>query len=558
MSEHHQSYKNRAPGTSREYFSAINVLCRHLHGILLLMVLFVGSSGSVYGDSTGCDLRLYNGKILTMNATGTLASSVGIAGGRFLFVDNPSRRQKKCRQKIDLKGHTVVPGLIDSHIHFLRDARKPGHDVRTVESAFTLAELYAVLAKAAAETPADSFLVAIGGFNHRQFAEKRMPTADELDAAVPGHPVYIQGGGSAMGAANSMAMTFFSHHGIRFPDDGVISSRLFAAVARALASRQNVAQGLRETRRLMLAANRTGLTTIVDQGGTPSQYNPESHYDAIVALWRKGQLTTRMRLSLLSYDTEQPGLLEERLRNNFMGFGDEMLKISGVGEQIIRYRGMFTDAPADGGALLKSKLLHIAEKGWTYTQHSSSLEQNRAHIQVMSEVAQSFPLQDLHWTLAHVFKIGEQELAALKQLGVGVTVQDQSYLSGAGPASGPPFRRILDAGVRAGAGTDARGGGPLSPWLSIYYMITGMNSGGKLINEGQTISRMEALRLYTRGNAWVLKEPDLGSIAVGNKADLAVLNTDFTTVTDQQVRRIESILTVVGGNIVYQQPGMLQ
>ncbi len=506
----------------------------------------------IIADSPHCDLLLHNADIVSMDANNEKYTTVGIGNGQILYVDNRSHEDIQCDREIDLNGQTVIPGLIDTHIHFLRDAAFPGYDVRSIETAGSIADLQSAFAEAAQNSPANSFLVAKGGFNHRQFAEDRMPTSAELDAAVPDHPVYIQEGFRGLGSANTLAMEIFRTGGIRFPEDGVISSRLFGSVEKVLRAGQTKEDKIRETRRLMEQAGRWGLTTIVDQGDAPNGYNPNTHYDSIIELWRRKQMPIRVRLSLLSYDTDDSFLLEERLRNNFMGFGDGMLKVAGVGEHIVRYPGLFSSAPPDGGALLTRKMQHIAEKGWTYTQHSSSLEQNRSHADIMARVNKQIPLSNLHWSLAHAFSIGDTELSALRELGVGITLQNHSYLAGKGPEAGPPYRRILDSGVKAGGGTDARGVSPMNPWFSIYYMVTGKNSAGKLVNTGQTITREEALRLYTRNNAWFIKEEsDLGSIEVGKSADMVVLNKDYFSISEEEIRSLKSLLTIVNGEITY-------
>ncbi len=509
-------------------------------------------STGAFADTNRCDLLPHNANVVTMNGKDEKYRSVGIADGRFLFVDNRSHRSVKCDREIDLKGKTVIPGLIDSHIHFLRDAAFPGYDVRNIETATSIADVQRIMSVAAHDAPAGSFLVAKGGFNHRQFVEDRMPTAKELDVAATDRPVYIQEGFSGLGSANTPAMAYFSEKGIRFPADGVISSRLFGAVEKALRSTQTTQDKLRETRRLMEQASRWGLTTIVDQGDAPNGYNPDTHYDSIIALWRRKQLPIRVRLSLLSYDDDNSYLLEERLRNNFMGFGDGKLKIVGVGEHIVTYPGLFSSAPPDGGALLLRKALDIAEKRWTYTQHSSSLEQNQSHACIMAKVNENISIEKLHWSLAHAFNIDEPELKSLSELGVGVTLQNHAYLAGEGPAAGPPYRRILDSGVKAGGGTDARGVSPMNPWMSIYYMVTGKNSSGDLINAGQTIERDEALRMYTRDNGWFIKEGSaLGSIEAGKSADLVVLSGDYFIMPEDEIRGLKSLLTIVDGEIVH-------
>lgn len=525
-------------------------------GVIFVMLLILQMPASAESKSLArtfsCELLLYNGKILTMDRNATVATSVGINNGLIEFVGDNKSKKQACLKQINLHGKTVIPGLIDSHIHFLRDANLPGHDVRLVETAFSFSDLKSVLIAAAAKTPKGEFLTVIGGFNRQQFKEKRMPTAQELDEVTPYHPVYLQEGFSGLASANSLAMALFRKHELFYPKDGVISSRLFDESVAAIGATHNFARTVRSTWRLMHDASVWGLTTIVDQGGPPDSYNPETHYDPVLVLWRRHDMPIRIRLSFLTYDTADTFALEQRLANNYMGFGDDMLKVAGVGEHIIRYPGFFFRAPEDGGELLKKKMLSIASKGWAFTQHSSSLAQNKIHTAKMAEVAEQYPLADLRWSIAHASNIEEQQLKVLKRIGVGVTVQNHSYLSGSKPNAGPPYRRILRAGVKAGGGTDARGVSPMNPWLSIYYMVTGKNSAGKLINQGETISRMEALRLYTIENAWFLKEDQqLGSVEAGKRADLVVLDADYLTVAADDIRKLKSVLTLVGGSIVY-------
>jgi predicted amidohydrolase YtcJ len=173
----------------------------------------------------------------------------------------------------------------------------------------------------------------------------------------------------------------------------------------------------------------------------------------------------------------------------------------------------------------------------------------RLHLKAFRSIADDYPIRDLRWSLLHLQSIDSPRLKLLMDLGAGASAQTWTYLSAAG---GPPFRRILDSGIHSGVSTDSTNVSALDPWLSLFYMTTGRNAAGTLTNDGQQISRLEALRLYTEGAAWfAFDDHHLGSFSEGKYADLAVLSEDYLTVTDQRIRKIESVLTLVGGKIVH-------
>jgi predicted amidohydrolase YtcJ len=191
----------------------------------------------------------------------------------------------------------------------------------------------------------------------------------------------------------------------------------------------------------------------------------------------------------------------------------------------------------------------IAQYRWMMYQHSISLAENDFHIAAFQRIAQDYPIDGLRWAIIHVQRITPSRLEALKALGAGAIPQAWPYI---GTAGGPPFRDIVDSGVFAGGGTDATNVAVLDPWCALFYMITGRNLAGVLINPGQQISRIEALRLYTAGSAYVgFDEHRLGSFDEGKYADLAVLSEDYLTVPDNRLRKIESVLTLVGGKVVH-------
>jgi predicted amidohydrolase YtcJ len=223
----------------------------------------------------------------------------------------------------------------------------------------------------------------------------------------------------------------------------------------------------------------------------------------------------------------------------FREAGDATYRINGVGEQI------------GGSNELMDNLRAVARAGWRVTQHTLSAADHPHHFESMVQVGNEFDIAGLRWSLAHVTLATEAQLLALKGVGAGVTVQD---FSGLGTGRGAPFRLIVDTGIPVGGGTDSTNVAPLNPWLSLFYMVSGRNFSyaGTLTNDGQQITRLEALRLYTVGSAWFSNEDgDVGSFEVGKLADLAVLSDDYLAVREEQIKKITSLLTLQGGRVVH-------
>ncbi len=513
-----------------------------------LALSVIGGNAFADGDDRCGDARvlaLVNGNIITVNPHDDVVSSLVIRDGRFVSVGSGMGGLGPCATVINLRGHTVIPGLIDSHIHFLRAGIRPGHDMRAIETAFSISEVQAVIAARATAVPAGEFLTAVGGFHEVQFAEGRLPTLAELDVAAPNHPVYVQRGFNGPSVTNTLGKGFFEGAGLVVGDDGSLSA---GGAFAALAAVQTFDDKVRGTSDLMAHANSIGLTMVMDTGGGGGSPGTAFWFDSsaaayapALALWREGGFTVRVRPFFITRDDLNLSAISARIENAFMGFGDGMFRTAGFGERVV------TNPILDYAAAV----LKIAENGWGHQHHSSSLAENTLNLAAFQAADAIAPIADLHWSLAHVFSIDVATLNGLIALGAGVTVQDQRYLRG-GTNGGPPYRLIVDSGIQAGAGTDASNVAAVSPWLGLYYMTTGINAGGNMVNSGQTISRLEALRLNTADNAWFSQDEDeLGSIEVGKLADLAVLSDDYLTVPDGDIRTITSVLTIIDGRIVF-------
>lgn len=515
------------------------------------------------------DLRLTNGRIHTMNAQNTIVSEVTIQDGRFAAV-GPTRNLKldPCTKTINLGGRTVVPGLIDNHNHIVLLGLRPGHDLR-LETAANIADVQAMIRARAAQVSKGEFITAMGGWNVAQFAEKRMPTLEELDAAASDHPVILYQAFTGPAATNSAGRAFFTSKGVTVGANGSIGANgPSVAALNALRSVQTFEDKKRGTLDAMNYAASMGITTSVDMGaflipGTPdiqdsftfdglASANPFTMYDAYLALHREGKMTSRLRIFFLSMDTRPDvPMLSERVRNTLRSLGDDMLRLSGIGEFATQWPlfGQVTP-PANYATALKL----VAKEGWPFQQHSLSLAEDKLTASTFEEVNQTTPIADLRWSVAHVPHIDQETVNRFKALGAGIAVHPFEYLAG-GPNAGPPLRMILDSGIHTGAGSDAAQISTLDPWPMIYYMVTGKNSSGVLINDKQQLTREEAIRLYTATNGWFFHEENtLGSIEVGKLGDLVALSDayfDPKKVPDESIKHLHSVLTVVGGEVMY-------
>jgi predicted amidohydrolase YtcJ len=236
--------------------------------------------------------------------------------------------------------------------------------------------------------------------------------------------------------------------------------------------------------------------------------------------------------------------LTDRLQNAFPFFGDDMVRTGGIGEFI---------ASGLGPTWLEAAR-RIARAGWRAEVHSLSQTDFRTEIEGFEAVNAETPITDLRWVVAHVPFITAEYVDRLRALGGGLSLTGWRYLTGTPAAAGPPFRMIVDSGIHAGMSSDGMQIAPMNPFIHAYYATTGRNALGVLINDGQQISRRELLDLYTRHNAWFLGGPDedqLGTLEVGRLGDVAVLDRDYFSVPDEELRRVSSVLTVVGGAIVH-------
>jgi predicted amidohydrolase YtcJ len=518
------------------------------------------------------DIALVNGHIHTMDDDDRVVDAVLIRDGRFAAVGRGVQAGGPGVQVINLHGRTVVPGLIESHTHFVSLANRPGHHVAQLELASNIAEVQAFLAARRPGHPAGEFITAMGGWHPRQWAEQRLPTLTELDEAVPDRPVLLFQTFQGPSTTNSLGKAFFEAVSdplagpVVVGADGSIAS---GAQSRAALYHLRVRQTFEDKKRSALDAMafsaQVGLTTNLDQTLPPSPgpINPGQGlpnldhyrmYDAWLALHREGRTFVRLQMNFLHNQGNIPELgglenqlpeLRERLRNQFQFFGDAMTRTGAIGEWA---------APIGAGEVWFEAQRLVAQARWRNENSPGNLNALIQVVDAYEAVDAEFGITDLRWGVQHVNQATPELLQRLIDLNCGVSTSGFRWLQGnPGPTPvGSPFRMVVDSGIRAGMHEDGIHIAPHNPWFALHYATTGLNVFGEQINEGQQITRQEALRAYTRENAWYLnREDELGSIEAGKLADLLVLDRDYFSVSDEQMRRTQPVLTVVAGEVVH-------
>jgi predicted amidohydrolase YtcJ len=525
------------------------------------------------GAAQPADTVLVNGKILTLDERSSVAQAMALRGDRIVATgasDDIVKLAGAGTRVIDLGGRTVIPGLIDSHIHAIRAGLKFSTEVSWI-GATSIAEAMERIRLAAIYARRGTWIVVGGGWTPNQFAEGRRPTQAELAAAAPDHPVYVQLfyravlltplGLSALGiASDDLPANAKREHGDDAQPNGWISGD--TAAITGLYTKLPVpglGEGMEGTRRFLSELNRFGITGVFDPGG--HNLAPEE-YEALLRLWRSDKLTVRVAYSICG---PRPGSelddLQALTRFLPMGVGDGMLRFNGIGERVTW--GMYNnDTPTEAQ---KEDFFRVArwtaERGMALTVHWNNDRSVHHLLDVLERVDRDIPIRDLRWSVAHLHDASDGSLMRMKALGVGWLMQNglyfaaPSFLSGRGSAinRAPPIRTAMRLGLNIGGGTDANRVMSYNPFVSLKWMTDGRTVDGMTTRAAsELVSREEALRLYTKGSAWFTFDDDKrGTLEPGRLADLAVLDKDYLTVPADELGTLTSLLTMVGGKIVH-------
>jgi hypothetical protein len=479
---------------------------------------------------------------------------------------------------IDLEGRTVVPGLIDSHLHLVRAGLTWTDEVFWYETP-SLERALNLLEDQARQRPPGTWLRAVGGWHPGQFAERRGPTGDELTRRFPDHPVYVQLLYEEAVLNDAALKAAGITHGVPDPPLGAFERdrattgaptgtvRGVGAFMHCLGcmSEPSPADKVRGTAALMAALNAWGVTGAIDAGGlgvTPELYEP------LFALWRAGEMTVRTRLYLgprtRGAEREE---LSGWLRHTRPGFGDGWLRHTGIGEIAVfgchDLEGL-TDVTIDEASRDELDVIcrQIAARGWPLHLHAVLDSTVTAVLDVWERIDRDAPLAGLRWSLAHAEPISAGNLERVAALRCGIAVQDRMVYRATDSAAvwgpdvvrdAPPLRDILDLGIPLGAGTDSTRVASPNPWVALWWLVSGNTfDEGPRRSERHRLTRSEALDAYTTGSAWFsFEETSRGRLEPGMCADLTVLSDDYFTVDIDDIRGLASDLTVVDGRVVH-------
>jgi len=535
--------------------------------------------------SNSASLIITNGKFHTVDREAPTAQAVAIRDGKFLAVGSENDVMQHAgpeTQVIDLHGHTAVPGLNDSHLHLIRGGLNYNLELRW-EGVPSLADALRMLKEQALRTPSPQWVRVVGGWTEFQFAERRMLTLDEINQAAPDTPVFILHlydrallNRAALKVVGYTKDTPNPPGGEIQRDGNGNPTGMLIAKPNAMILYATLAKGpklpleqqVNSTRQFMRELNRLGLTSAIDAGGGFQNYPDD--YQVISELHDKQQLTLRIAYNLFTQRPKQE-LEDFQLWTDMLkpGQGTDFYRHNGAGEMLVFSAADFEDflqprpdLPEGTEDELERVVRHLVEHRWPFRLHATYDESISRMLNVFEKVNRDIPFNGLHWIFDHAETISERNIERVKALGGGIAVQHRMAFQGEyfaerygkeAAKQTPPVAKMLAAELPVGLGTDATRVASYNPWTALYWLVSGRTVGGMaMYDDSARLDRETALMLWTQGSAWFSTEQGKkGQIKVGQLADLAVLSQDYFSIPEEQIKGIESVMTVVDGKVVY-------
>ena len=527
-----------------------------------------------------------NATVLTVDPQDRIAEAFVIENGRFTYVgsnEDALALAPSDAQRIDARGATTIPGLNDSHTHFVRAGMMFGLELRW-DNVGSVEEGLERIREQAQRTPPGQWIRVVGGYSIEQFAERRLPTLEEVNAVAPEHPVLIKYL-YARTLLNKKAIEVIGYNAPDAPSypGGYIArdrhgkatgllmadpSGLILYKTLAMAPKLTREQQLLSSRHYGRELNSLGITSVADAGGG-GMFFPEA-YDVIRELHDTDLQTVRCAYSTFPQVKGQELDDYQRWTRTFRaGQGDAMLRFLGAGENICWASYDYEifsmprpDIDPDAEKAEERILRTVHAAGWPSRQHMTYNETIDRLLPVYEKIAHELGGLAPHWFIDHAETITEKNMERIARLGGGIAVQNRiayqadDFLLHYGAAEleqTPPVRKMLDMGLPVGGGTDSTRVASYNPWLSLEWLTTGKSLGGlQMYGDNNLLTRLEALRVWTKGSAWFTsEEKEKGSIEKGQRADFTVLDRPYLEIPDKEIRNTRALLTAVDGTIVY-------
>nr|WP_298412273.1 amidohydrolase [uncultured Halomonas sp.] len=560
----------------------------------IALAALIASTPALAQDQQPADLIVMNaGKVFTGDDGEPDATAFAVKDGTFIDVGDDAEIEAfrgDDTQVIDAEGRTVIPGLNDSHSHQVRGGRFYNLETRW-DGIPTLAEALDRIRTEAERVPEGEWVRVIGGWSPYQFEEQRMPTVEELNEAAPDTPVFVlflysqgflnQAGVEALGytpeteTADGSRIEFLEGGGAILhaePNPSILYKTIGALPQLSEEDMVN------STKQYYHELNRLGMTSSIDAGGGGHVF-PEDYVGSRNIATNDG-LPLRVSYYLFAQNAgDEAQEFGEWIANNEVGVNEDVhldhgYELEGGGEFLVHSVGDWENflAPApdleereangqDPRGDLHEVTTMLVEAGWPLRQHATygdSIELIMDVFERVNEEQGSFP----RWAIDHAETVRDAELERIKALNGGIAIQDRMAFAGEyfvdrygaeAAKAAPPVRKMLDIGIPVGAGTDGTRVSSYDPWPSLYWLVSGKTVGGlQLWGEENKLSREEALSIFTSGSAWFSQEEDVkGTIAEGMYADFAILSDDYFSIPEEEIKGLESVLTVTGGNVVY-------
>ena len=526
----------------------------------------------------------YNGKVVTVDPQDRISEAFAILDDRILAVGSSTEIRGLAgsdTELIDLKGHTVVPGMIDNHNHqyHLALLTQRGVDLEGIES---LQEMLGRLrAAAGSASPGETLFTRMGGWHYEEFPERRPPTRQELDQVTMDHPVIVVEERSRY-YLNTLALNILGVNRdtpdqmrITFGRDseGELNGQIAGRGAAVLHMMGRVIPppDIDEKKLLLMEMHKRqhamGLTGIRDLQLFPNVMR--AYYE----LWREDKLTMRVSMGI-ELNAGEEVRLEEMLSpwGVASGFGDKWLRLDGIAEfnPGDRMRQPYSDSDDnDIGQLrtseesFKNAILTMNRYGWRPSIHTQGDGTLDLVLDAFETANQERSIQDRRWIVEHVPLVHPEQMVRIKRLGVMVSAQYQPYTRAGRmlrewgrerTEQALPIRDMLEQGIIVSGGSDWPSF-PNNPFLIMYYYITRNTLDAGPIGIDQSLDRLQALRVMTLNNAYLTYDEEIkGSIEPGKLADFLILSDDILTVPEEDIKDIVPLATYVGGNRVYSNP----